>query len=111
MRLRSTASCASASLSPACATAVRTRRGRLDSALGNPGWRATAGPSPHASPPGIFLQRPSEGGGVETMGLDPKQFLAGVVRPTLAHLGLPGGETAVRLVFGTAAHESGGFQY
>lgn len=44
------------------------------------------------------------------MGLDPKQFLAGVVRPTLAHLGLPGGETAVRLVFGTAAKESDGFE-
>jgi hypothetical protein len=44
------------------------------------------------------------------MGLDPRQVLVYVVRPTLAHLGLPGGEAAEKLVMGTAAHESGGFR-
>lgn len=43
--------------------------------------------------------------------MDPRQLRDLVVRPSLAALGLPGGEAAERLVMGTAAHESGGFRY
>jgi hypothetical protein len=38
--------------------------------------------------------------------LDARQLLVFVVRPVLAHLGLPGGEAAERLVLATAAQES-----
>src|SRR5687767_12554256 len=41
------------------------------------------------------------------MPLDARQLRDLVVRPTLAELGLPGGEVAERLVMGTAAQESG----
>lgn len=40
------------------------------------------------------------------MSLDSKQLLHFVVRPVLAHLDLPGGEAAERLVLATAAQES-----
>lgn len=43
-------------------------------------------------------------------GLDPIHVRDCVVRPTLAFLGLPGGEVAERLIMGTAAKESG-FRY
>jgi hypothetical protein len=38
--------------------------------------------------------------------INPRQLRDLVVRPTLAYLGLPGGEVAERLVMGTAAQES-----
>jgi hypothetical protein len=44
-------------------------------------------------------------------GLNPRQLRDFVVRPALAALGLPGGEPAERLVMGTGAQESAGFQY
>jgi hypothetical protein len=44
-------------------------------------------------------------------GFSVSQFRAKVVEPALGYLGLPGGEAAIRLVLGTAAHESGGFRY
>lgn len=44
-------------------------------------------------------------------GLDPRQLLVHVVRPTLAVLDLPGGVLAEKLVMGTACQESDGFRY
>lgn len=44
-------------------------------------------------------------------GLDVRQLRDLIVHPTLAYLGLPGGEVAERLIMGTAAHESTGFRH
>jgi hypothetical protein len=48
---------------------------------------------------------------VSDIGLDVAQLRARVVEPALGFLQLPGGEAAIRLVLGSAVHESEGLRY
>lgn len=46
---------------------------------------------------------------MEAIGISAGVFRARIIEPALGKLALPGGEAAIRLVLGTAAHESEGF--